>query len=63
MIIVAGIFTKDSTAQFAQFTKKFPPQTYVMFSSRGGDLDSGLKIGRIIRTAQFNTIIGNTRVQ
>jgi hypothetical protein len=60
MIIVAGIFTKDSTAQFAQFTKKFPPQTYVMFSSRGGDLDSGLKIGRIIRTARFNTIIGNT---
>ncbi len=60
MIIAVGIITKDTPKQFTDFSRQFPAGTYVLFSSKGGMLDSGLMIGKRIREAKFNTIIGNT---
>jgi hypothetical protein len=60
MIIAVGIITKDTPKQFTEFSQPFPAGTYVLFSSKGGMLDSGLMIGKRIREAKFNTIIGNT---
>lgn len=60
MIIAVGVITKDTPKQFIEFSQNFPAGTYVLFSSKGGMLDSGLMIGKRIREAKFNTIIGNT---
>jgi hypothetical protein len=60
IIIAVGVITKDTPKQFTEFSQNFPAGTYVLFSSKGGMLDSGLMIGKRIREAKFNTIIGNT---
>ena len=60
MIIAVGVITKDTPKQFTEYSQNFPAGTYVLFSSKGGMLDSGLMIGKRIREAKFNTIIGNT---
>jgi hypothetical protein len=60
MIIAVGIITKDTPKQFTDFSQNFPAGSYVLFSSKGGMLDSGILMGKRIREAKFNTIIGNT---
>jgi hypothetical protein len=41
MIIAVGVITKDTPKQFTEYSQNFPAGTYVLFSSKGGMLDSG----------------------
>jgi len=56
-IFAQGIIDKDSLNAFLDASKDLPTETYVAFSSPGGNLVLGLKLGLAIREKQFNTII------
>ena len=54
-----GTITDDTPQQLRQFLadNNVPPKSWVYFTSRGGSVDGGLEIGRIIRQHRLNTTL------
>jgi hypothetical protein len=59
-ILGDGDIESDTPALLEQFltTNRIPAGTEMHLNSRGGDVDAGLKMGRIIRAHRLNTWIG-----
>jgi len=65
-IIADGDFVADTPEQFERFLAQHPAPrgTEVLFTSRGGALGAGVRLGEIIRAHQFSTeVASKTRVQ
>ena len=55
-----GVITKNTPQQFSQFLANHdvPAGSDVYFMSGGGNLEAGLKLGRLIREHGMNTVVG-----
>jgi len=61
-IFADGYVCTDTDAKFAQFLKDNPPKapnTIVVLNSGGGDVEAGLKMGRLIRQQKMWTQVGS----
>jgi hypothetical protein len=60
VLLAVGQINKDTPAQFSAAASNLPQGTWVAFSSPGGSLVGGLKLGLLIREMGFNTTISAT---
>ena len=61
MIIFDAPINKSNVEKFMQSTASIPVGTAVLFNSMDGDLNSGIKLGQVLRQKRFNARIGRTK--
>ena len=61
MIIYDAPINKSNVEKFMQSTASIPVGTAVLFNSMDGDLNSGIKLGQVLRQKRFNARIGRTK--
>lgn len=59
-ILAIGQIDQQTPEQFKAYAQGFPTGTWVVLSSPGGSLISGLRFGQLIREMGFNTTVGST---
>ena len=61
MIVYDAPINKSNVEKFMQSTASIPVGTAVLFNSMDGDLNSGIKLGQVLRQKRFNARIGRTK--
>jgi len=56
--LAVGVITSDTPKAFAEFAKKTRPDAPIEFTSPGGNLLAGLKLGELIRNGGYDTSLG-----
>ena len=59
-VAATGIITRNTPAEFEEFLRSGALGSRIVFHSPGGDLLSGLKLGRLIRSHKLHTRVGMT---
>jgi hypothetical protein len=62
MILFDAPIIKANVDKFIQSTASIPAGTVVLLNSTDGDLNSGLRLGQVLRQKYFNTRIGQTQL-
>ena len=62
MIVYDAAINKANVEKFVQSTATIPASTAVLFNSVDGDLNSGIRLGQILRQKRFNSRIGRTNL-
>jgi hypothetical protein len=62
MILYDAPINKANVEKFIQSTASIPAGTAVLFNSIDGDLNSGIKLGQVLRQKRFNARIGRTKL-
>ena len=62
MIVYDAAINKANVEKFVQSTATIPAGTAVLFNSVDGDLNSGIRLGQILRQKRFNSRIGRTNL-
>lgn len=55
-IFAQGVFAKNTAEKFAAFIRRYPAKV-LAFDSNGGDLQSALRMGKMIREHQIDTVV------
>ncbi len=62
MIVYDTAINKANVEKFVQSTANIPAGTAVLFNSVDGDLNSGIRLGQVLRQKRFNSRIGRTNL-
>lgn len=62
MILYDAPITKANVEKFIQSTASIPAGTAVLFNSIDGDLNSGIKLGQVLRQKRFHARIGRAKL-
>ena len=62
MVVAEGLISKDTPAEFKEWSKNLPKGTWIAITSPGGSVIGGMQLGALFRTGGFNTTIGNTDI-
>ena len=62
MVLFDGPINKSNVDKFIQSTSSVPAGTVVLLNSTDGDLNSGIRLGQILRQKNFNTRVGRTQL-
>ncbi len=62
MIVYDAAINKANVEKFVQSTATIPAGTAVLFNSVDGDLNSGIRLGQVLRQKRFNSRIGRTNL-
>ena len=62
MVLFDGPINKSNVDKFIQSTSSVPAGTAVLLNSTDGDLNSGIRLGQILRQKNFNTRVGRTQL-
>ena len=60
MVLAEGPIVKSTPAEFKEWSRNIPSNTWIALTSPGGSVVGGLQLGQAIRMGGFNTTIGNT---
>lgn len=63
MILAEGKITKDTPAEFKEWSRNAPKDSWVAMSSPGGSVIGGMQLGQAIRLGGFNTTIAGSSEQ
>jgi hypothetical protein len=62
MVLFDGPINKANVDKFIQSTASVPAGTAVLLNSTDGDLNSGIRLGQVLRQKSFNTRVGRTQL-
>jgi hypothetical protein len=62
MVLFDGPINKANVDKFIQSTASVPAGTAVLLNSTDGDLNSGIRLGQVLRQKNFNTRVGRTQL-
>ncbi len=59
-VAAQGTITKDTPQRFLEYVEKYGPPNLVALYSPGGNLDAGMKLGKMIRATGATTMVAKT---
>ena len=62
MVLFDAPINKANVDKFIQSTSSIPAGTAVLLNSTDGDLNSGIRLGQVLRQKYFNTRVGRTQL-
>jgi hypothetical protein len=62
MVLFDAPINKANVDKFIQSTASIPAGTAVLLNSTDGDLNSGIRLGQVLRQKSFNTRVGRTQL-